>query len=46
LPLAITGSDTEKGLVRARPFLMTILLTIAAALAEIAGASVLAPRGA
>jgi hypothetical protein len=48
LPLAIAGYDTEKGLVFARPFLMTTLLSIVAAPAGIAGASVilLAPRGA
>jgi small multidrug resistance family-3 protein len=38
LPLAIAGSHAEKGLVvAARPFFMTYLIYIVAALAEIAG---------
>jgi small multidrug resistance family-3 protein len=37
LPLAIAGLCAEKGLVTARPFFMTYLLYVAAALAEIAG---------
>ncbi|ESZ49163.1 hypothetical protein X731_10855 [Mesorhizobium sp. L2C054A000] len=46
MPLAIDGSDTEKGLVLARPFLMICLPTIATTLVEFARASVLAARGA